>query len=63
MILWPTTMYENARSALECGPATRDRLGFRTKVRRLTDTALEGVPPAQPFSGQRDEVCGFGGMA
>jgi len=31
MILRLTTLHENARSALECGPAMRDRLEFRAK--------------------------------
>jgi len=31
MILRLTTFHENARSALDCGPAMRDRLEFRAK--------------------------------
>jgi len=31
MILRLTTLHENARSALECGPAMRDRLGLKAK--------------------------------
>jgi len=43
MGLRPTTLHENARSALDCGPAMRDRLEFRAKVRLRTDTALQGA--------------------
>jgi hypothetical protein len=49
MILRPTTVHENARSALECGSeAERScRLALDKKkavaVRRLTDTALQGA--------------------
>jgi hypothetical protein len=49
MILWLTTVHENARSALECGSeAERScRLALDKKkavaVRRLTDSALQGA--------------------
>ena len=33
MIFRLTTVHENARSALECGPAVRDRLEFQAKRR------------------------------
>jgi len=43
MMLRLTSVEQGARSALDCGPAVRDRLAFERKVRRLTDTALQGA--------------------
>ena len=42
MILRLTTLHENARSALECGSEAA-ALSSERKVRRLTDTALQGA--------------------
>ena len=53
MILWLTTMHENARGALECGGSTPPHINLEREGQGGIKPPHSKVPSAQPFSWQR----------
>jgi hypothetical protein len=53
MILWLTTVHENARSALECGGSTPPYINLEREGQGGVKSPHSKVPSAQSFSWQR----------